>query len=83
MILETYSRDRCPFPRLVLAQAFRPCNSCDMHNGLLTAKEKAEELGISRSTLSRKVKAGEIIPAFRDESNEHNGVMLFTPERAA
>lgn len=52
-----------------------------MTNGaLLTAKEKATELGISRSTLSRRVKSGKITPAFKDESNEHNGVMLFDPE---
>lgn len=55
-----------------------------MHNGeLLTAKEKAAELGISRSTLSRRVKAGTIIPAFKDESNDHNGVMLFEPEQVS
>lgn len=65
----------------VLHNLVGACNACDMHNGeLLTAKEKAAELGISRSTLSRKVKAGDIVPAFKDESNEHNGVQLFAPE---
>lgn len=53
-----------------------------MHNAdnLLTAKDKAAELGISRSTLSRKVKSGLIVPAFKDESNPRNGVQLFEPE---
>lgn len=54
-----------------------------MHNAdnLLTAKDKAAELGISRSTLSRKVKSGQIVPAFKDESNPRNGVQLFEPEQ--
>jgi hypothetical protein len=65
----------------VLHNVLGVCNGCDMHNGeLLTAKEKAAELGISRSTLSRKVASGAIIPAYKDESNEHNGVQLFDPE---
>ncbi len=60
------------------------CNACDMHNeDLLTAKEKAIELGISRSTLSRKVKSGDIVPAFKDESNPHNGMYLFRREERA
>ena len=44
---------------------------------LLTAKEKAAELGIHRSTLSRRVKAGLIVPAYKDDDNPHNGVQLF------
>jgi hypothetical protein len=50
-----------------------------MHNdSLITAKAKADELGISRATLSRKVAAGEIVPAFQAEGK--NGIMLFEPE---
>jgi len=45
---------------------------------LLTAKEKAEELGISRATLTRRVQAGKIVPAYRGAGD--NGVTLFTPE---
>lgn len=56
------------------------CNGCDMHNSdLLTAKQKADELGISRSTLTRYVRAGKVTPAWRDETT-HNGVMLFERE---
>jgi predicted site-specific integrase-resolvase len=53
-----------------------------MHNGsdLITAKEKADELGISRATLSRRVRDGLIVPAFKDESNPRNGVQLFERE---
>lgn len=49
-----------------------------MHNEqLITAREKAAELGISRSTLTRRVRAGEITPAYRADGD--NGVMLFYP----
>jgi len=52
-----------------------------MHNeGLITAKAKAAELGISRATLTRKVQAGEITPAFRADG--HRGVTLFYPAPA-
>lgn len=55
------------------------CNALCMHNaGLITAKDKAAELGISRSTLTRRVKSGNIIPAFRAEGE--NGITLFFPE---
>ena len=53
-----------------------------MTNGqLITAKEKAAELGISRSTLTRRVRAGEITPAYRADGD--NGIMLFLPEERA
>jgi hypothetical protein len=60
------------------------CNGCVMPNeaALITAKEKAVELGVSRSTLSRLVRSGEIVPAFRDQTNPRTGVMLFTPAEA-
>lgn len=48
---------------------------------LLTAKQKAEELGISRSTLTRMVQAGKITPAFKADGP--NGVTLFAPEEVA
>lgn len=53
-----------------------------MHNDdtLLTAKQKADELGKSRATITRWVKAGKLVPAFKDEENTHNPVMLFHPE---
>lgn len=53
-----------------------------MHNGedLLTAKQKADELGKSRATITRWVQSGKLVPAFRDETNSHNPVMLFYPE---
>ncbi len=51
--------------------------------GLLTAKQKADELGKSRATITRWVKSGKLIPAYRDEGNSHNGVMLFYPEPVA
>ena len=55
------------------------CNALVMHNaGLITAKDKAAELGISRSTLTRRVKSGNITPAFRAEGE--NGITLFFPE---
>lgn len=44
---------------------------------LITAKDKAAELGISRPTLTRRVQQGKIKPAFRAEGE--NGVMLFKP----
>ena len=44
---------------------------------LISAKDKAAELGISRATLSRRVSAGEIKPAY--EGDAKNGVQLFTP----
>lgn len=50
-------------------------------DNLLTAKEKAEELGISRSTLTRMVQAGELVPSYRAEGR--NGVMLFAPNEVA
>ena len=48
---------------------------------LLTAKQKAEELGISRSTLTRMVQAGKITPAFKADGA--NGVTLFHVEDVA
>ena len=53
------------------------CNALVMHNAG-TAKDKAAELGISRSTLTRRVKSGNITPAFRAEGE--NGITLFFPE---
>jgi predicted site-specific integrase-resolvase len=50
-------------------------------NKLLTAAEKAQEIGVSRSTLSRLVKAGMIQP--ETEYIGENGkrtAMYFTPE---
>ena len=44
---------------------------------LISAKDKAAELGISRATLSRRVKAGDITPAFKGDGD--NGIQLFTP----
>jgi predicted transcriptional regulator len=59
--------------------------SCQSHhmseNKLLTAAEKAQEIGVSRSTLSRLVKAGMIQP--ETEYIGENGkrtAMYFTPE---
>lgn len=46
---------------------------------LITAKEKAAELGIDRSTLSRWVKNGDITPALILT----NGAMLFEPKEDA
>lgn len=52
------------------------CNAYAMTNAkLLSAKSKAEEMGISRATLSRRVKSGAIKPAYRGEGV--NGVHLF------
>lgn len=49
-----------------------------MHNEeLITAKDKAAELGISRATLTRHVQQGKLTPAFR--ASGENGVMLFHP----
>ena len=42
----------------------------------ITAAQKAKELGISRATLSRRVKAGLITPAFTAD----NGNQYFHPE---
>lgn len=42
---------------------------------LLTAKEKAAELGVSRATLTRWVQAGKITPAYKADGP--TGVMLF------
>lgn len=50
-------------------------------NTLLTAREKAAELGVSRSTLTRMVQSGEVVPAFRAAGS--NGVMLFHREEGA
>ena len=44
---------------------------------LISAKDKAAELGISRATLSRRVRDGEIKPAYQGDGN--NGVQLFFP----
>lgn len=44
-------------------------------NGLITAKEKAAELGVSRATLTRWVQAGKITPAYKADGP--TGVMLF------
>lgn len=55
------------------------CNDRVMHETkLISAKEKAAELGISRSTLSRWVEANKITPAYIGEGD--NGIQLFTPE---
>jgi hypothetical protein len=62
----------------VLRNVRAVCNTLLMQ--LLTAKQKAAELGISRATLSRRVQEGEVVPAFKDDSNPHNGVQLFEPE---
>lgn len=43
---------------------------------LISAKDKAAELGISRATLSRRVKRGEIVPAYQGDGD--NGIQLFT-----
>jgi predicted site-specific integrase-resolvase len=48
---------------------------------MLTAKQKAAELGISRSTLTRMVQSGKITPAFKADGA--NGVTLFAPEEVA
>jgi hypothetical protein len=56
-----------------------------MHNGedLLTAKQKADELGKSRATITRWVQSGKLVPAYKDEHNPHNPVMLFHPEKVS
>lgn len=59
---------------LVLAPHPTACNDSFMSN-LLTAKEKAAELGVSRATLTRWVQAGKITPAYKAEGP--TGVMLF------
>lgn len=67
--------------RFVVVLAFheRLCNARVMPNeDLITAKDKAAELGISRSTLTRRVQSGDVVPAFRADGD--NGVMLFTPQ---
>jgi hypothetical protein len=46
---------------------------------LLTTKQKAAELGVSRSTVFNMVRRGDLIPVYRDESNPL-GMMLFAPE---
>jgi len=58
-----------------LRYAHGSCHTHGMANELITAKEKAEQLGISRTQLSRLVKAGEITPSFKAPGA--NGVMLF------
>jgi hypothetical protein len=67
------------FLKYVLHNVAPVCNALTMQN-LLTAKQKAEELGISRSTLTRMVQAGKITPAFKADGP--NGVTLFAPEFA-
>ena len=50
--------------------------ACKTHGmNLITAKQKAEELGIDRSTLSRWVRDEKIEPVMTLE----NGAMLFAP----
>jgi hypothetical protein len=78
----SHGRVVCRFPQsfwfIPQTQSYA-CNSChtrDMANELITAKDKAEQLGISRTQLSRLVKAGKLIPAFKADGK--NGVMLFT-----
>lgn len=61
---------------LVVASPPIACNDSYMTtNGLITAKEKAAELGVSRATLTRWVQAGKITPAYKAEGP--TGVMLF------
>ncbi len=44
---------------------------------LLSAEQKAAELGVSRSTITRMVQAGELTPAYKGEKK--NGILLFHP----
>lgn len=45
---------------------------------MMTAKQKAEQLGVSRATLTRWVQAGKLTPAYKADGTR--GVMLFTFE---